>query len=386
MQTDLDDSTENERSESLGQKKPTISRMIDETRAITGSPAARKWVSNTLLAAIKKIPVAGDIVDIGQVIVNGLIEMEHEERRHRLEEFALGLRELKIGEEHIPQEDFLAVIRKLLQDDETAKARYYSQLLIGLGRNQLDQGTRLHYLRMISDLTFFQIEYAKEFVIRRTIPLIGYQTEQHAVQELTARDDAMSRRALSTLVSWGLVKEFPAPQKWTSEKNTAYDLTPEMATLTSILFVATPLNAEMLGLQQKTFSDIIIEQNVSSAGRLYEDYLPAQLRAQHGLSVELVEQGREYRLNRYSTLVIQNRTLTDGSLSTANQNVQVIITQYLRIQETPKVLDKTFTISSNVFMAIHNKQKNFAPLRQELDKVISGVLQMLQEIKSAENK
>lgn len=74
----------------------------------------------------------------------------------------------------IPPEDFLAVIHKLLQDDEDAKVWLYVHLCVALARSTLDRDTRLNYLRITSELTISQIHFARELYLRNGIPLKGY--------------------------------------------------------------------------------------------------------------------------------------------------------------------------------------------------------------------
>ncbi|WP_250186236.1 hypothetical protein [Escherichia coli] len=61
-----------------------------------------------------------------------LIQIENEQRRNRLKDFIVGIAQDNPEIPDIPPEDFLAVVRKLLQDDEDEKVYLYVHLCVTL--------------------------------------------------------------------------------------------------------------------------------------------------------------------------------------------------------------------------------------------------------------
>ncbi|HBL8851928.1 TPA: hypothetical protein LTW35_004644 [Enterobacter hormaechei] len=229
-----------------------------------------------------------------------LIKLEHEQRQDRLAAFIMGIAKDNAEIPDIPPEDFLAVVHKLLQDDEDAKVWRYVRLCVMLARSTLDPDTRLYYLRMTSELTLAQILFARELYLRNGIPLKGYLSTEAAQSDLTSAENGMTLRALSTLSNWGLIKA----------RNVVgalpiYDLTPDMRQLMELLFSPQDLTAEEIGKEAKDTPDVIIVDHIKPVNDLLLTHFRQTLEKK-GLSVEVVERNSNFREMKSARCYITN--------------------------------------------------------------------------------
>lgn len=229
-----------------------------------------------------------------------LVEIENEQRQKRLKVFILGMAQDFPDLPDIPKEDFLAVVRKLLQDDEDAKVWLYVHLCVTLARSTLDPDTRLYYLRMTSELTVSQINFARELYLRNGIPLKGYRSTDAAQSELTSAENGMTLRALSTLSNWGLLRAING-----LDGRVSYNLTPDMQQLMELLFSPQDLTAEAIGLEAKDTPDVIIVNHIKSVNDLLLTHFRQTLEKK-GLSVEVVEKNDNFREMMHARCYITN--------------------------------------------------------------------------------
>ena len=117
------------------------------------------------------------------------------ERFNRIRDYLLGLsdytREQMDGD--LSSGELLAILRRLQEDDEAGKTHFYVRLTVSLAECNLDANQRMHFLRMLSALTLFQIQYARELFIRKTVPLRGYSSLEQTERALTGRSDVPQR-------------------------------------------------------------------------------------------------------------------------------------------------------------------------------------------------
>ncbi|MFU0923711.1 hypothetical protein [Kluyvera sichuanensis] len=111
-----------------------LAKARDELRAIKGDKRV-----TTLIKAIAEETALGKATKAFRQSYKALTEIENEQRQNRLEDFILGMAQVFPELPEIPPEDFLAVVRKLLQDDEDAKVWLYVHLCVTLARSALDR-------------------------------------------------------------------------------------------------------------------------------------------------------------------------------------------------------------------------------------------------------
>lgn len=304
-----------------------------------------------------------------------LIEIENEQRQNRLEDFILGMAQKFPELPEIPPEDFLAVVRKLLQDDEDEKVWLYVHLCVTLARSTLDRDTRLYYLRMTSELTVSQIHFARELYLRNGIPLKGYLSTDAAQSELTSTQNGMTLRALSTLSNWGLIKA-----RITHGDQAVYDLTPDMQQLMELLFSPQDLTAEKIGKEGKDTPDVIIIDNLKSVNDLFVTHLRLTLE-NNGLTVEIVKQNSKFREMKSARCYITNNHLSAFSSQGTMQRCVAMFALRHPDNSTTQIKhpDQQFWVTEDLFLGKGSGIDGGADLLiKELDKMAVYILDWLQ--------
>jgi len=279
----------------------------------------------------------------------------------------------------IPPEDFLAVVHKLLQDDEDAKVWRYVRLCVMLARSTLDPDTRLYYLRMTSELTLGQILFARELYLRNGIPLKGYLSTEAAQTDLTSAENGMTLRALSTLSNWGLIKA-----RNVVGEPPVYDLTPDMQQLMELLFSPQDLTEEAIGLEAKDTPDVIIVNHIKSVNDLFLTHLRQTLE-KNGLSVEVVERNSNFREMKSARCYITNNIYTKHP-SYGPEKKYVVMYALRHPDNSTKQIehpDKQFLVAEDSFIGRGSgKYRGADLLIRELDKMVAYIVGWLLPKKS----
>ncbi|MHB9323104.1 hypothetical protein ACP3TG_29080 [Phytobacter diazotrophicus] len=248
-------------------------------------------------------------------LIRLLADVEQEASSERIEQYILGILNVTRGEMAGDiagiRDNMLAIMRKLLQDDDARKTHFYVRLTVSLAESDLDHDTRLHFIRMVSTLTHYQIEYARDFVLRHTQHLCGYVSQEEAELALTTRDDGKSRQALNTLVSWGLLKAIPAPPKHTSPGPSLYDPTDDMKTLLRFMYHDADMLPESIAYKAKKYVDVLISPDLCAADHLYATFLP-ELLQEKGLTVHVADKAENFRMTHTARRYIRLQSASNG--------------------------------------------------------------------------
>lgn len=346
-----------------------LTKARDELRAIKGDKRV-----TTLIKAIAEETTLGKATKAFRQSYKALTEIENEQRQNRLEDFILGMAQVFPELPEIPPEDFLAVVRKLLQDDEDAKVWLYVHLCVTLARSALDRDTRLYYLRMTSELTVSQIHFARELYLRNGIPLKGYLSTNAAQGELTSAENGMTLRALSTLSNWGLLRAINV-----LDGGVSYALTPDMKQLMELLFSPQDLTAEEIGKEAKDTPDVIIVNHIKSVNDLLLTHFRQTLEKK-GLSVEVVERNSNFREMKSARCYITNHVSNGRSTyGQAEEYVCMCVLQHPDDSTTElKHPNRKFQVTKDSFWGKGSGQYRGADLLiKELDKMAAYVVEWL---------
>ncbi|WP_447864769.1 hypothetical protein [Kluyvera sichuanensis] len=346
-----------------------LAKARDELRAIKGDKRV-----TTLIKAIAEETALGKATKAFRQSYKALTEIENEQRQNRLEDFILGMAQVFPELPEIPPEDFLAVVRKLLQDDEDAKVWLYVHLCVTLARSALDRDTRLYYLRMTSELTVSQIHFARELYLRYAIPLKGYLSTNAAQGELTSAENGMTLRALSTLSNWGLLRA-----RNVLDGGVSYELTPDMKQLMELLFSPQDLTAEEIGKEAKDTPDVIIVNHIKSVNDLLLTYFRQTLEKK-GLSVEVVERNDNFRETMQARCYITNHFHTgEPESGRPKESVCMCVLQHPDDSTTElKHPNRKFLVARDSFWGKGSGQYRGADLLiKELDKMAAYVVEWL---------
>lgn len=345
----------------------------DELNTILSDKSLRKAGMPVFLEALKAAPALGGIISVGEKILMGLRQLEEDTRRERLIGYLTGLIHIRREDLDIRRDDLLAVIRKLQEDDEWDKLEYYVHLTVNLAESDLPEAMRYHFISMVSGMTCFQIEFTRQLYIRRTIPLKGYLSSEDAMEELLDKDDGITRRAVRTLIDWGLIREDSEERTWAKR---GYDLTTDLTTLMTLLFHSADLQPDVLNLVAKDTADVILIRSNNVYKDLFNSYLPSVL-SKAGLTVEVVRDTDNHQHNTYAPRYLMTRGMQNGS--TGKNYINVHVLRNTDPQFTPKPPDRDFMIEEEVFRgSAWNKNDTEQQLRQCLDEVARYVVQLHQ--------
>lgn len=338
---------------------------------------------------IKNTPVIGKPWEVSSKVLKRLDDIEKNEQAERINHYILGLS--KLSREQMDGDlgsaDLLAILRRLLEDDEAGKTRFYVRLTVSLAESKLDAGQRIHFVRLVSALTLHQIDYARELYIRKTIPLQGYDTEEVTERELTGRTDGMSRQALNTLLNWGLLTERENKLTWDKKESSSYRLNEDFRLLVAFLFDERDRQPVNINKQPKKTYDVILVRNLPSVNNLYELYIKEKLEAQ-GIQTGIVERTEiveeqvivgAHMLDTWAPYYLHTQILRISSNQLNDKEyTQVVITRN-GSEPLPnnELTVRAFRIDKHIFRGTgKNEAKAATKLQPELDSIIKFILQL----------
>ena len=338
---------------------------------------------------IKNTPVIGKPWEVSSKVLKRLDDIEKNEQAERINHYILGLS--KLSREQMDGDlgsaDLLAILRRLLEDDEAGKTRFYVRLTVSLAESKLDAGQRIHFVRLVSALTLHQIDYARELYIRKTIPLQGYDTEEMTERELTGRTDGMSRQALNTLLNWGLLMERENKLTWDKKESSSYRLNEDFRLLVAFLFDERDRQPVNINKQPKKTYDVILVRNLPSVNNLYESYIKEKLEAQ-GIQTGIVERTGiveeqvivgAHMLDTWAPYYLHTQILRISSNQLNDKEyTQVVITRN-GSEPLPnnELTVRSFRIDKHIFRGTgKNEAKAATKLQPELDSIIKFILQL----------
>ena len=350
-----------------------LSGLLAELKAETARVLRNEAVRELGATVLQKIPVYGDYLEVMQKVRNTVTALETDRRCQRLEAYMLGLSACYEEELSLQSEDFHAVLRRLLQDDESDKTALYTRLTISLSRSDMPRDNRLHFIRLVSELSRSQTEFARAFYLRQTVPLKGYLSTEEAVRELTDREEGMTQRAISALVSRGLLRE---------QRNATllYEGTDDLGTLMELVYSAEERLPQATGNAAKDTPDVIIIRHIRSAEDLYIVHLSAAMRAR-GLSVEVVERNSDHRKMKQARCYIFNNRSTVHDRGREQKYINVYVLQHPDA-DTLKLThpDRAFDMEEDLFLGTGRLQADApAQVRKLLDNVAGWVVQVYHE-------
>ena len=358
---------------------------MDEIRSVTSDKPLTRLFGNLALEAVKGVPVVGGFTDAVSALVKGIADIESQEREHRVRSYILGVAHGDLYNEKVEfrEQDVIPVMRKLAADDETSKTEYYTRLTLKLGRtplSELPSDLRYHFIRLVSSLTCYQIEFARRLKICQAIPLLGSSSSEEAELALTGQDSGMAMQAVRTLQNAGLLKEKESPGTWKgSAGKPLYDTTSDFDTLMELLFHPGDFEPEAAGLERKKVSDVIIVGARVFINDLYATYLPDALRSK-GLKVIVVSNTNEHLLTDWAPLYLHTNILDDShkrwiELKLTREGTRPVVNQtvnYIHCKFEERVYGKQKT----------KNQQEVTYFCKEMDRVVSVILAKIIELKS----
>lgn len=359
-------------------KNSFIKQTGEDFFAIKNDPDLRKTISRTTWAIIKKVPIAGDFLEVLSETVAGLADQERAFRQQRLVDYIRGVAQIRRDHLDIQDEDLLIAIRRVIDDDEAGKAEYYARLTVNMVEKNVKQAEKLHFLTMLSELTCSQINYALEFYIRDTIPLCGYPDIDSAVSELVNKNDGRSLRARSILVSWGILHEVQIAAGLDGASGVVYRRTEDLDKLVGFLFHEMDRQPNTIDKVQKLAFDVIIVDCMKSTENLYCTYLHKRLE-EAGLRVDIVERVSDHQLQKIAKRYVWNNKLVEMS-GGHKEYIQIVTLDTPPSVGGPQSESlRKFELEIDKFNSNFSRGSNMSKSKAELMKILDKVAVSLME-------
>lgn len=358
-------------------------RVTDEFKTMGREMAITKAFGQLAIVAAKGLSGVGPVIDAAKALSQGLIECENNERQRRLQDYVLGVvRDEQYNETaEFREQDVIPVIRKLADDDETAKTEYYTRLTVSLGRTPLSampDDLRFHFIRLVSSLTCYQIAFAREFKIRKTVPVHGTASFEEAELALTGQDSGMAMQAVRTLLNAGLLREKTLPPREQKSEGILYETTSDFTTLMGLLFHPADFEPETVNLQRKEVSDIIIVGKPAFIDNLYVTYLPAALK-KAGLNAKFVESNDKHVTTDWAPLYLQTSIEGDSY----DRKIKLCITR----ESAPLWMNKVDNhpicrFETRTYLRDKSSSRKEADyFREQMGRVVNSVLAQMKDLK-----
>lgn len=356
-----------------------------ELTAIANSRPLKKLVLD-LIKSVAEETIPGKIAKAGHTLMGNLKKIEDEEREGRVREFILGILECDkiFMSNDLDEVDFISIIQKLTADNESDKSRFYIRLAVGLAEGSFTRDKKIYLLNVMSSLTVFQINYARNIYIRSSTPLCGYKSCSDAVSELTENEDGMSLQALNALISCGLLLE-KAGEKGDQEPR--FSLNESMRTLIKLLYHHTDLLPEAIEKKSKNIYDIIIIKNITSFGNVYEEYFTSLLEG-HGYSVGLVPRvGKIKGIDKVGAHVLDNFSPYYIQSISSESDSKKSIKLYLTSSDTPVVSSSTNLLAEKIiekdlfFGGKKKSKEDLINLKKEIESFVNYIVLVIRQQK-----
>ncbi|EDX4025841.1 hypothetical protein B9U79_000316 [Salmonella enterica subsp. enterica serovar Saphra] len=339
-----------------GELATAIQRGTDELRTIGHEVTVTKAFGKLGMLAVKGIPAVGPVIDAAKELSQGLIDRENRERQRRLQDYVLGV----------------------VRDEQ-----YYTRLTVSLGRTPLSvmpDDLRYHFIRLVSSLTCYQIAFARELKIRKTVPVRGTASFEEAELALTGLDSGMAMQAVRALQNAGLLKEktyLPREQK---PEGILYETTSDFTTLMGLLFHPSDFEPETVDLQRKEISDIIIVGKIGFIDNLYVTYLPAALK-KAGLNAKFVESNDKHFTTDWAPLYLQTGIEGEGY----DRRIKLYLTRE-SLPPWKSKADNYLSCSFETRTYVRDKsssKKEADYFREQMDRVVTSIQTQFNKIKSS---
>ena len=179
------------------------------------------------IAIIKKITGVDAIEDIYEIITGEVKEVYDSLNKDKIYNFYMGLDELSEDDVNFDKADFSYIVKRLLLDDESSKAKIYSRLAINVSNSNFSERKRFSPINLISSLTTYDIDLIIEFFIKSKFELLSCGHIPTQLRNIENTNDGYRIGSIKKLQTLGLVIEQCHQHdsiKYLHPTNSLYDL------------------------------------------------------------------------------------------------------------------------------------------------------------------
>ncbi len=160
--------------------------------------------------AISMIPGGGVAYDILKEMAKRARYYYMEQNEIKLEQFfknILSDKNKHLLEKEFTEEDYYLILKKLIQEDDNEKVKFYSNLMEGIIENNIEQDYRKHYILSLSELNSFDINVMRKIYIydHFEIENIGNRIKQ--LEDITKSKKPLINSSIGNLVRLGFMTE-----------------------------------------------------------------------------------------------------------------------------------------------------------------------------------
>ncbi|WP_272520119.1 hypothetical protein [Providencia sp. PROV223] len=155
---------------------------------------------------VETVPVIGPAAGVIKGLVENTKNLYDAINKQKLYDFYMGIYELDDSKDKFITNDNLAfVIKKLLQDDDERKTKYYSRLVVNVSSSKYDNDTRKHLILTLSNLSTPAINTLRKFYINNKYELEPLGNVNRQLSKLSHTSNGLELSALSLLQNNGLI-------------------------------------------------------------------------------------------------------------------------------------------------------------------------------------
>lgn len=152
------------------------------------------------------VPIVGPTLGIIKGLVENTKNLYDVINKQKLYDFYMGIYQLDDEKEKYITNDNLAfVIKKLLQDDDEKKTKYYSKLIVNISTSQYDDVRRKHLILTLSNLSMSSIEMLRKFYVNSKYELEPSGNINYQLNKLSHTKNGVILSSLNLLQNNGLI-------------------------------------------------------------------------------------------------------------------------------------------------------------------------------------
>ncbi|EPV6143257.1 hypothetical protein ACV8DN_003480 [Morganella morganii] len=222
-------------------------------------------------AFFESLPVIGEFTGGVRRAVDIISTRYKINRQLKLYKFVSGIKECSDDiSKYLTDDNVSFVIKKLLEDDEDSKIKFYTRLTVSLSNitsDELSKSDRINLISILRDLTCSEIELAIKFYTYDNYELVGYESKANQLNKISETDDGFTLKYINALLNNGLIVD---PNKGKVPNIQYYKVTKLLVKLITMICDVSKLLPECYDEKEKKNVDIILEShgvisNVSSA-------------------------------------------------------------------------------------------------------------------------
>ncbi|WP_368880605.1 hypothetical protein [Proteus mirabilis] len=200
-----------------------------------------KKAGNTILRKVIESVPGGDIATAAFDLIN---EGKRAIDNDKFHNFIMGIQEYDEGDIDLSNESFIALVKRLYLDDESSKTDMYARLAVALAKSQLNDSEKIHYINILSNLAYADIQLARKYYIYSQYEVDSSGCIEEQLSSLSDTQDGVVLKGIQSLITNGLTYESKINRTLPYEYNVP---TQSLINFIGYIFDDKDLNPESIG-------------------------------------------------------------------------------------------------------------------------------------------